>query len=196
MSRKHFRAIASTLRDGKPNATNASANRNSRRDWVRSWNVQRIADALASFNPRFNESKFRKALRRRGLDRSDLSPKPEKMQCHSWKRKSQRNRNGFPLTAIAELTLCPLTLWDKARSDSIRDVLAIDAETPIESLLPYVRDYIESSSVTSIEIVKGYGVRSCRTGYLDCTPWEVFTTKREALAAYRQHRRECAGQDE
>jgi hypothetical protein len=62
VSRKHFKAIADALRDGKPteaNCTNSAEYRARLGTW--SWTVQRVANALASFNPRFNESRFKTA---------------------------------------------------------------------------------------------------------------------------------------
>jgi hypothetical protein len=43
-----------------------------------------------------------------------------------------------------------------------------------------VRDYVESSSATSIEVVDGWGARLSAPGYLDSTSWTVHKTEDEA----------------
>lgn len=55
-------------------------------------------------------------------------------------------------------------------------------------------DNLEDGRVT-VERIVGYGVRSSMPGYMDCTPWSVYTTKREATKAYHAERRENAGED-
>lgn len=37
-----------------------------------------------------------------------------------------------------------------------------------------------------VKVVRGYGVQSSAPGYLDCTPWTVYSNKREAMRAYRE----------
>lgn len=44
----------------------------------------------------------------------------------------------------------------------------------------------------AIRVVNGYGVRSSAPGYLDCTEWAVYSSKREAEKAYRT---ECKESD-
>lgn len=46
-----------------------------------------------------------------------------------------------------------------------------------------------------ISVVEGYGVRSSAPGYMDCTPWAVYDTLREARSAYAAECRECKGGD-
>jgi hypothetical protein len=65
-------------------------------------------------------------------------------------------------------------------------------------LWPIIRDYVgeqrfsierqhsaDANWVPQVSLVRGYGVRLSAPGYLDCTEWEVYTTKREALARAR-----------
>lgn len=49
-----------------------------------------------------------------------------------------------------------------------------------------IRDYCESRTAVQIDRVTGYGVRLSAAGYMDCTEWSVYATKREALAAARE----------
>ncbi len=84
--------------------------------------------------------------------------------------------------------------------DALRSILENDMENGLRSqadclddVARLVRDYVECLKVFGIEIVKGYGVRSSAAGYMDCTSWSVYTTKKEALAAARQEQRECDG---
>ena len=42
-------------------------------------------------------------------------------------------------------------------------------------------DYCENREAYTIERRKGYGARLSAPGYLDCTPWAIFDTEREAL---------------
>lgn len=55
-----------------------------------------------------------------------------------------------------------------------------------------LRDYCENRTAYSIGRVFGYGVRSSAPGYMDCTPWSVYTSKRDATKAYNEERRENA----
>lgn len=41
-------------------------------------------------------------------------------------------------------------------------------------------------TVVSIKKIKGYGVRLSAPGYMDCTEWEVFTNKKEALSRFKE----------
>lgn len=41
-------------------------------------------------------------------------------------------------------------------------------------------DYCENTKASHIRLVKGWGARLSAPGYLDCTPWCVFGTKKEA----------------
>lgn len=65
-----------------------------------------------------------------------------------------------------------------------------------EDLRPLIGDYTENNQYFTIEIVKGYGVRSSAPGYMDCTSWEVYSNLKEAKSAYAQHRRECKGEND
>lgn len=44
-------------------------------------------------------------------------------------------------------------------------------------------------------IKKGYGVRLQAPGYMDTTPWEVYSSKKEALKRAREMEREAEGED-
>lgn len=81
---------------------------------------------------------------------------------------------------------------------SVYDVrLLLDAdELDKSALLKIVGDYTQCrkpENIFSAELVFGYGVRSSSPGYMDCTDWIVYTTKRGALLAARQEQRECDG---
>jgi hypothetical protein len=58
-----------------------------------------------------------------------------------------------------------------------------------------IAKYIENTTVWSAEIVKGYGVRSSAPGYLDATPWAVYTSLKEARRAYAAEKRAVRGDD-
>lgn len=71
-----------------------------------------------------------------------------------------------------------------------------DENTNLDAdLLPIINDYVETSRISSAELVYGYGVRSSAAGYMDCTSWSVYTNKREAESAARQKQRKCEGKD-
>lgn len=75
--------------------------------------------------------------------------------------------------------------------------VALDADD-IDAAFELVKDYTNTFSlerVIGIGIVTGYGVRSSASGYMDCTEWTVYSTKREAERAGRQEQRECDGID-
>ena len=92
--------------------------------------------------------------------------------------------------------------------DTVRRILAIPDDcqrlkTIRAELWPMIRDYVEQRysiarlpnldmtmpdmlSSVDFRLVRGYGVRLSASGYMDCTPWEVYTNKREALARARE----------
>jgi hypothetical protein len=43
-------------------------------------------------------------------------------------------------------------------------------------------DYCENRTVTEIKVIEGWGARFSASGYMDCTPWCVFETEKEAQA--------------
>ena len=43
-----------------------------------------------------------------------------------------------------------------------------------------IADYVESSTIESVETMEGYGARLSASGYLDCTDWSVFDSIKEA----------------
>lgn len=45
--------------------------------------------------------------------------------------------------------------------------------------------YTEGRELNEVSVLVGYGVRLSAPGYMDCTDWEVYTNKREALRAAR-----------
>lgn len=49
----------------------------------------------------------------------------------------------------------------------------------------YLSQYCENRKPTSIERVRGYFARLSAPGYMDCTAWACYATKREAMAALR-----------
>jgi hypothetical protein len=57
-----------------------------------------------------------------------------------------------------------------------------DGEFPIPAT---IRDYVQQSTYWNIALVHAYGVRLSAPGYLDCTDWEVYSSKREAQQAAR-----------
>jgi hypothetical protein len=67
--------------------------------------------------------------------------------------------------------------------DVVRKILE-DTDDILEAwaqLRPLVGDYCEAGNHPyNIELIHGYGVRLSANGYLDCTPWEVYTNKKEA----------------
>lgn len=59
-------------------------------------------------------------------------------------------------------------------------------------------DYLEchrAGDIYTVEITLGYGVRSSAAGYMDCTEWSVYSTKKEAERAARDEQRACEGKD-
>lgn len=65
-----------------------------------------------------------------------------------------------------------------------------------ETLRTALRDYCENDLIDAeITRVFGYGVRSSMPGYMDCTPWTVYTNLREARKAYSAERRANRGED-
>lgn len=87
----------------------------------------------------------------------------------------------------------PQDLFSLERVKAIID--GPDDDEYAEKVLAIVQDYTDNTEAYSAELIFGYGVRSSAAGYLDCTPWSVYTNKREALAAARQEQRECEGKD-
>lgn len=64
---------------------------------------------------------------------------------------------------------------------------AIDSHDMIfESLCAFLRDYIEGRDILSIEVCEGYFARLSAPGFLDCTEWACYKTKREARGALRE----------
>lgn len=64
-----------------------------------------------------------------------------------------------------------------------------------EKVLAIVQTYCRSRDAYSAELKYGYGVRSSASGYLDCTDWNVYTSKREALKAVAAEKRANNGDD-
>lgn len=63
-----------------------------------------------------------------------------------------------------------------------------------ELILPFTEEVLVSS-IETIEVVEGYGVRASALGYLDCTAWEFFSSRKEADARHRALGRELRGDD-
>lgn len=51
---------------------------------------------------------------------------------------------------------------------------------PAISIQEPLATYCENTKATEIKVVAGYGARLSAPGYLDCTPWSVFPTEKEA----------------
>lgn len=49
-----------------------------------------------------------------------------------------------------------------------------------------LRDYCENRQAWTVELIQGYGVRESASGYMDCTPWSVYETAKEARAAAKE----------
>jgi len=83
---------------------------------------------------------------------------------------------------------------DIVDADRIRKLLKIeDAEAKelvMEHIIwPMIKDYVrvhDIAAIDSVEVITGYGVRLSAPGYLDCTEWEVYASKREALDRARE----------
>jgi hypothetical protein len=85
----------------------------------------------------------------------------------------------------------PSELFDAKAVRAIID--GPEDEDYADKILAMVQDYCESTKAYSAELIYGYGVRSSAPGYMDCTPWTVYTNKREATKAYNEEKRECEG---
>ena len=66
-------------------------------------------------------------------------------------------------------------------TDALACVENEDEDTIQELLL-----YTEGTELNEVTVVHGYGVRLSADGYMDCTEWDIFTNKREAMRAYRE----------
>jgi len=83
---------------------------------------------------------------------------------------------------------------DIVDTNRIRKLLKIeDAEAKdlvIEHIIwPMIKDYVrvhDIAAIESIDVIRGYGVRLSAPGYMDCTEWEVYASKREALDRARE----------
>ena len=61
-----------------------------------------------------------------------------------------------------------------------------DEDSPrFAELCAAVRIYVEGRNIRSIEPVLGWWARLSAPGYLDCTPWGCYSTKREAMQSVR-----------
>ena len=56
-----------------------------------------------------------------------------------------------------------------------------DGDT-IDGLLQFT----EGTKLYGVSLVQGYGVRLSAAGYLDCTDWDFYPNKREAIKAARE----------
>lgn len=88
--------------------------------------------------------------------------------------------------------------WFVPRMDAM-EVSPIDetcTDEHIEAAKHCAARYVEcgKDGIEKITLVKGYGVRSSASGYLDCTDWTVYRTKREAKKAYSREKRESRGE--
>jgi hypothetical protein len=78
--------------------------------------------------------------------------------------------------------------WLVAVDDlEISDAEALDClENENEKAIAYLLRFTDGGTLNEVEHVVGYGVRLSAPGYLDCTEWDVYTTKREARKALRE----------
>lgn len=70
--------------------------------------------------------------------------------------------------------------------------LSLDETASGEFVNPkIVKDIIQYTEIPDVDdvdfitLIRGYGARLSMPGYLDCTPWSVFKTLREARAYFR-----------
>ncbi len=67
------------------------------------------------------------------------------------------------------------------------------------ALYDAIGEYTEAfkpDHIYGAELIRAYGVRLSAAGYMDCTEWEIFTNKREALQRARELDRESEGEDD
>lgn len=83
---------------------------------------------------------------------------------------------------------------DIVDADRIRKLLKIEDKEALDLVIehiiwPAIKDYVRIhnfAAIESIEVITGYGVRLSAPGYMDCTDWEVYASKREALDRARE----------
>lgn len=73
---------------------------------------------------------------------------------------------------------------DDVPTKSRDDILNAFGESENSGTLDEMLTYIEGTEIIeAITIMYGYGVRLSAPGYLDCTGWDIYTNKRDALKA-------------
>lgn len=88
-------------------------------------------------------------------------------------------------------------LWASPRFGMGRTIVGIHPRyAAFQAAWEAVSKYTESRKVYAINIVKGYGVRSSAPGYMDATPWSVYTSLKNAKRAFAEEKRACRGEEE
>ena len=54
----------------------------------------------------------------------------------------------------------------------------------------WLRDYTQSHKIYEAVVKRGYGIRASASGYMDCTEWDFYASKAEAMKAGRALQRE------
>lgn len=49
----------------------------------------------------------------------------------------------------------------------------------------WLKDYTQSSKIHEAVVKRGYGIRASASGYTDCTEWDFYSSKEEAMKAGR-----------
>ena len=91
--------------------------------------------------------------------------------------------------SFMEAQLTDKQLWVVVEGNYATDYIPAD----IIGYLPTaqnVKDYTENTEIYEITILSAYGVRLSAPGDMDCTAWEIYTNKRDAIKAYNALRRE------
>lgn len=98
--------------------------------------------------------------------------------------------------AFMQPQLTRLSRWVLVDGNCGVDAIPFDAIFPNQNkktmnpTFSDVEDFTENREAFSIEVIDGYGVRLSAPGYLDCTPWEVFTDESKAQARFAELKEE------
>lgn len=91
----------------------------------------------------------------------------------------------------AGLEYVPTYVMDAPARTAIEAWIAATPDTPGErdrvarDLPAALAPYCENRRAWSVAVIDGYGVRRSAPGYLDCTPWDVYTDRADAERAYQ-----------
>lgn len=83
---------------------------------------------------------------------------------------------------------------DIVDTNRIRKLLKIEDAEAMDLVIghiiwPMIKEYVrphDYDAIKSLDVITGYGVRLSAPGYLDCTDWEVYSSKREAINRARE----------